>query len=173
MNSSLKDLQFGKMGIYGQRPSPFGLQRALLGWVVAGLQSPLRSHVRGAVWLTDLTLLSDFGGNINVETISTFIDGGGSVLVAASSDIGKSDLGRSNAFHHFSGKLGEFYKWKLLDWCSLDSECGNCRAVQSLPCFPVTRTREMWGLLGLGTLLFPGFFPFVFVHVGGASLIKR
>lgn len=39
-----------------------------------------------------LSRLSDFGGNINVETISTFIDGGGSVLVAASSDIGKSDL---------------------------------------------------------------------------------
>lgn len=37
-----------------------------------------------------LVLLADFGGNINVETISTFIDGGGSVLVAASSDIGKS-----------------------------------------------------------------------------------
>lgn len=34
-------------------------------------------------------LLTDFGGNINVETISAFIDGGGSVLVAASSDIGK------------------------------------------------------------------------------------
>uniref|UniRef100_A0A8D1U227 Dolichyl-diphosphooligosaccharide--protein glycosyltransferase 48 kDa subunit n=1 Tax=Sus scrofa TaxID=9823 RepID=A0A8D1U227_PIG len=32
--------------------------------------------------------VEDFGGNINVETISTFIDGGGSVLVAASSDIG-------------------------------------------------------------------------------------
>lgn len=27
-----------------------------------------------------------------METISTFIDGGGSVLVAASSDIGRSDL---------------------------------------------------------------------------------
>lgn len=38
-------------------------------------------------------LLSDFGGNINVETISAFIDGGGSVLVAASSDIGESALG--------------------------------------------------------------------------------
>lgn len=34
-------------------------------------------------------VLSDFGGNINVETITAFIDGGGSVLVAASSDIGK------------------------------------------------------------------------------------
>jgi len=34
-------------------------------------------------------LLSDFGGNINVETITAFIDGGGSVLVAASSDIGE------------------------------------------------------------------------------------
>lgn len=33
--------------------------------------------------------LSDFGGNINVETITAFIDGGGSVLVAASSDIGE------------------------------------------------------------------------------------
>ncbi|XP_027377361.1 dolichyl-diphosphooligosaccharide--protein glycosyltransferase 48 kDa subunit [Bos indicus x Bos taurus] len=32
--------------------------------------------------------VEDFGGNINVETISAFIDGGGSVLVAASSDIG-------------------------------------------------------------------------------------
>lgn len=32
---------------------------------------------------------ADFGGNINVETITAFIDGGGSVLVAASSDIGK------------------------------------------------------------------------------------
>ncbi|KAG9482708.1 hypothetical protein GDO78_011386 [Eleutherodactylus coqui] len=32
--------------------------------------------------------VEDFGGNINVETISSFIDGGGSVLVAASSDIG-------------------------------------------------------------------------------------
>jgi len=32
--------------------------------------------------------VEDFGGSINVETISTFIDGGGSVLVAASSDIG-------------------------------------------------------------------------------------
>lgn len=34
-------------------------------------------------------LLADFGGNINVETITAFIDGGGSVLVAASSDIGE------------------------------------------------------------------------------------
>lgn len=33
--------------------------------------------------------LADFGGNINVETITAFIDGGGSVLVAASSDIGE------------------------------------------------------------------------------------
>ncbi|XP_055515130.1 dolichyl-diphosphooligosaccharide--protein glycosyltransferase 48 kDa subunit [Leucoraja erinacea] len=32
--------------------------------------------------------VEDFGGNINVDTISTFIDGGGNVLVAASSDIG-------------------------------------------------------------------------------------
>lgn len=32
---------------------------------------------------------ADFGGNINVETITSFIDGGGNVLVAASSDIGQ------------------------------------------------------------------------------------
>uniref|UniRef100_A0A8C5WGM2 Dolichyl-diphosphooligosaccharide--protein glycosyltransferase 48 kDa subunit n=1 Tax=Leptobrachium leishanense TaxID=445787 RepID=A0A8C5WGM2_9ANUR len=32
--------------------------------------------------------VEDFGGNINVETISSFIDGGGSVLVATGSDIG-------------------------------------------------------------------------------------
>lgn len=30
-----------------------------------------------------------------METISAFIDGGGSVLVAASSDIGESPLGRA------------------------------------------------------------------------------
>lgn len=34
-------------------------------------------------------IATDFGGNINVETITAFIDGGGNVLVAASSDIGK------------------------------------------------------------------------------------
>ncbi|XP_061592649.1 dolichyl-diphosphooligosaccharide--protein glycosyltransferase 48 kDa subunit [Cololabis saira] len=32
--------------------------------------------------------VEDFGGSINVETITAFIDGGGSVLVAANSDIG-------------------------------------------------------------------------------------
>ncbi|KAK0152661.1 Dolichyl-diphosphooligosaccharide--protein glycosyltransferase subunit [Merluccius polli] len=32
--------------------------------------------------------VEDFGGNINVETITSFIDGGGNVLVAANSDIG-------------------------------------------------------------------------------------
>uniref|UniRef100_A0A4W5KVQ6 Dolichyl-diphosphooligosaccharide--protein glycosyltransferase 48 kDa subunit n=1 Tax=Hucho hucho TaxID=62062 RepID=A0A4W5KVQ6_9TELE len=32
--------------------------------------------------------VEDFGGNINVETITSFIDGGGNVLVAAGSDIG-------------------------------------------------------------------------------------
>uniref|UniRef100_A0A672JUN7 Dolichyl-diphosphooligosaccharide--protein glycosyltransferase 48 kDa subunit n=1 Tax=Sinocyclocheilus grahami TaxID=75366 RepID=A0A672JUN7_SINGR len=32
--------------------------------------------------------VEDFGGNISVETITAFIDGGGNVLVAASSDIG-------------------------------------------------------------------------------------
>lgn len=44
--------------------------------------------------------LSDFGGNINVETITAFIDGGGSVLVAASSDIGK--------YKHLSEQIGMF-----------------------------------------------------------------
>uniref|UniRef100_A0A3B5KRV5 Dolichyl-diphosphooligosaccharide--protein glycosyltransferase 48 kDa subunit n=1 Tax=Xiphophorus couchianus TaxID=32473 RepID=A0A3B5KRV5_9TELE len=32
--------------------------------------------------------VEDFGGNINLETITSFIDGGGNVLIAASSDIG-------------------------------------------------------------------------------------
>lgn len=32
---------------------------------------------------------TDFGGNINVETITAFIDGGGNVLVAASFEIGE------------------------------------------------------------------------------------
>jgi hypothetical protein len=36
-----------------------------------------------------------------VETISAFIDGGGSVLVAASSDIGKSALGSCKSLHPF------------------------------------------------------------------------
>lgn len=36
---------------------------------------------------------ADFGGNINVETITSFIDGGGNVLVAASSDIGQFQRG--------------------------------------------------------------------------------
>lgn len=38
----------------------------------------------------------DFGGNINLETITSFIDGGGNVLVAASSDIGQL---ASNSFY--------------------------------------------------------------------------
>lgn len=53
-------------------------------------------------------VLPDFGGNINVETISAFIDGGGSVLVAASSDIGECDLGRSGAFHQFAKERESF-----------------------------------------------------------------
>lgn len=36
---------------------------------------------------------TDFGGNINVETITAFIDGGGNVLIAASSDIGECCIG--------------------------------------------------------------------------------
>lgn len=36
-----------------------------------------------------------------METISAFIDGGGSVLVAASSDIGKSALGSCKTSHQF------------------------------------------------------------------------
>lgn len=84
-----------------------------------------------------LVLLSDFGGNINVETISTFIDGGGSVLVAASSDIGKSNRGNSRTFHHFSRKLGELCKWKLPNRHSLagsgQAVSGDCGAMQSLP----------------------------------------
>lgn len=43
--------------------------------------------------------LSDFGGNINVETITAFIDGGGSVLVAASSDIGECRCSSRKLIH--------------------------------------------------------------------------
>lgn len=89
------------------------------GWSAGHLPRPnVRGAVRGTFWVTSLVILSDFGGNINVETISTFIDGGGRVLVAASSDIGKSDLGSSGVFHHFSRELRKLYKWKLPNWHS-------------------------------------------------------
>uniref|UniRef100_A0AC11CHD1 Dolichyl-diphosphooligosaccharide--protein glycosyltransferase non-catalytic subunit n=1 Tax=Ovis aries TaxID=9940 RepID=A0AC11CHD1_SHEEP len=59
--------------------------------------------------------VEDFGGNINVETISAFIDGGGSVLVAASSDIGESGPGACGVSHRFSRELGALHletaKW--------------------------------------------------------------
>ncbi|KAL6071363.1 hypothetical protein STEG23_006211 [Scotinomys teguina] len=49
-------------------------------------------HAYGEFLYDNLTIFShsveDFGGNIKVETISALIDGGGNVLVAASSDIG-------------------------------------------------------------------------------------
>ena len=136
-------------------------------WLVCGPLSPaqMSEEPPGS---PSLVLLSDFGGNINVETISTFIDGGGSVLVAASSDIGKSDLRRSGAFQPFSRKLGKLYKWKLPDWCSLGGPGQGAREVQSHSP-PVTRTREMWGLLWAGNPVFSqfGFFPlFLFVLVG-------
>lgn len=51
-----------------------------------------------------------------METISAFIDGGGSVLVAASSDIGKSALGSSRAFQQFSTELRELYTWEPPRW---------------------------------------------------------
>ncbi len=41
----------------------------------------------------------DFGGSIDIQAITNFIDGGGNVLVAASSSIGKLD---TSLFHlHF------------------------------------------------------------------------
>lgn len=71
--------------------------------------------MRGTLWVLSLALLSDFGGNINVETISAFIDGGGSVLVAASSDIGESGPGACGVSHRFSRELGALHletaKW--------------------------------------------------------------
>ncbi len=44
---------------------------------------------------------TDFGGNINVETITAFIDGGGNVLVAASSDIGECCIGFALVLHSY------------------------------------------------------------------------
>lgn len=35
-------------------------------------------------------VFSEFGGSVDVAAITNFIDGGGNVLVAGSSDIGKS-----------------------------------------------------------------------------------
>lgn len=87
-------LMFGSMGTHSDPSSCRGAGTGLSGHGVWGL-------------------LSDFGGNINVETISAFIDGGGSVLVAASSDIGKSALGSSRAFQGFSTELRELYMWEL------------------------------------------------------------
>lgn len=72
-----------------------------------------------------LVLFSDFGGNINVETISTFIDGGGSVLVAASSDIGRSDRRSSAASPICPGSLESFTRGScqiVLHWVVLVRE---------------------------------------------------
>lgn len=98
----LLDLHFGKMenclsegSLCGDFPSRFGPPEGANLWLglvcsLPSLHRCQRSSERNLLSLS-LVLLSDFGGNINVETISTFIDGGGSVLVAASSDIGESD----------------------------------------------------------------------------------
>lgn len=51
-----------------------------------------------------------------METISAFIDGGGSVLVAASSDIGKSALVCSRVFDQVSMELRALYMWELPRW---------------------------------------------------------
>lgn len=51
-----------------------------------------------------------------METISAFIDGGGSVLVAASSDIGKSALGRCWTLHQFSMELRELCMQEMPAW---------------------------------------------------------
>lgn len=60
-----------------------------------------------------------------METISTFIDGGGSVLVAASSDIGRSDLRSSGASPISPGSLESFTNGScqiVLHWVVLASE---------------------------------------------------
>ncbi|XP_007905421.1 dolichyl-diphosphooligosaccharide--protein glycosyltransferase 48 kDa subunit [Callorhinchus milii] len=54
---------------------------------------PSLSLIKHGEFLYDHLILfspsvEDFGGNINVETIAAFIDGGGNVLIAANSDIG-------------------------------------------------------------------------------------
>lgn len=51
-----------------------------------------------------------------METISAFIDGGGSVLVAASSDIGKSALGSCKALPHFLVELRELGMQEMPGW---------------------------------------------------------
>lgn len=75
--------------------------------LAAHLHPGVRDWGQGAYGHCVWGLLSDFGGNINVETISAFIDGGGSVLVAASSDIGKSALGSCKTFHWSPVELRE------------------------------------------------------------------
>lgn len=47
-----------------------------------------------------------------METISAFIDGGGSVLVAASSDIGKSALGSCKTSYRFPWSSESFACWR-------------------------------------------------------------
>lgn len=109
----------------------------------------VRGAARGTFWVLSLVLLSDFGGNINVETISAFIDGGGSVLVAASSDIGESGPGGCGISQCFSRGLRALHmeaaKWAFAvgRW---GEPCQGGRALQHPsvpPAPPVTRAREV------------------------------
>lgn len=75
-----------------------------------------------------------------METISTFIDGGGSVLVAASSDIGKSDRGGCGVSHHFSRELRALHveaakgAFVVGWWGEPRRGGGDCSALQPLLC---------------------------------------
>ena len=84
-----------------------------------------------------------------METISAFIDGGGSVLVAASSDIGESGPGGCGVSHRFSRGLRALHmeaaKWAFAvgRW---GEPCQGGRALQHPsvpPAPPVTRAREV------------------------------
>lgn len=76
-----------------------------------------------------------------METISAFIDGGGSVLVAASSDIGESGPGACGVSHRFSRELGALHletaKWAFAAgrWGAHLGVGRHC-SPQSLLCLP-------------------------------------
>lgn len=87
-----------------------------------------------------------------METISTFIDGGGSVLVAASSDIGRSDL-RCSGLPPFLQEAWralqmEAARLSYTGWSLPGREGGNYRSIQSL--LACDQTNEMQALLRAG-----------------------
>ena len=49
----------------------------------------------------------EFGGTVNVQEITNFIDGGGNVLIAAGSNLGDAirDLATENGFEFDDGRI--------------------------------------------------------------------